>query len=102
VLVWPRGVVVGVGSVWLGGGLLRPLLWGEAVRCLGIHPLRTRRVGWWHGALRLQRFGWAQSLMSTRTEGGVMPLGELAADAVPEPCYAASLLRQRISPSRIP
>jgi hypothetical protein len=55
---------------------------GEAVRCLGIHPPRT-----W-GVVCMERYGlsdcWAQSHMSARTTGGVMPMGELAAVTVPE------------------
>ena len=32
------------GSVWLGHGRLHPLMWGKAVRCSGIHPLRNRGI----------------------------------------------------------
>ncbi|MCH7901973.1 MAG: hypothetical protein IH818_13870 [Acidobacteria bacterium] len=73
-------------------------MWGEAVRCLGIHPPRTNVVG-------MERYGhsnyWAQSHASTRTGWwGHVVIGELAAVVVSEP-HAVSV-RQRISPSRIP
>jgi hypothetical protein len=64
---WFAGGVGGSGGGWCGyGGLLRFPAWGEAVRCLGIHPPRTLR---W--VVCMERYGlsdcWAQSLMSTRT-----------------------------------
>ncbi len=85
---------------WLVGTRVSPApapMWGEAVRCLGIHPPRTSVVG-------MERYGhsnsWAHSHASTRTSGGVMPDIELATVAVSEP-HAASF-KQRISPSRSP
>lgn len=72
--------------MWWAGPAPYPLLWGEAVRCLGIGSLRTRlRAGGVHGAFRPQQVSWAQSLTRPAPSGGVMPLGELATDAVPEP-----------------
>jgi hypothetical protein len=45
-----------VGGLVVGGGPAPFPVWGEAVRCLGIHPLRTRQgAGGVHGALRPQR-----------------------------------------------
>jgi len=70
----------------VGGACSKPRLWGEAVRCLGIGPHRTRcQAGGVHGALRPQQVSWAQSLTRPAHRGGVMPLGELATEAVPEP-----------------
>ena len=70
---------------WFGGygGLLR-------------FPVWVRRFGAWasirhapRAVVCMERYGhsncWAQSHMSTRTRGGVMPMGELAAVTVPEP-----------------
>ena len=70
----------------VGGACSVPLLWGEAVQCLGIGPLRTRcQAGGVHGALRPQRVRLGSITYSTRTSGGVMPIGEFATEAVPEP-----------------
>ena len=62
--VFCSSMVNGVG----GGACSIPRLWGEAVRCLGIHPLRTRReAGGVRGALRPQRFRLGSITYSTRT-----------------------------------
>ena len=65
------GVVVGGEWCWWAGPAPYPWLWGEAVRCLGIHPLHTRReAGGVRGALRPQRFRLGSITCSTRTRWG--------------------------------
>ena len=98
------GVALALGLLgWgrLGGGPAPVPVWGEAVRCLGIHPLRTRRGR----VVCMERYGhsisWAQSHISTRTRMWGHADKRARSWRCARTVHAASL-RQRISPSRSP
>jgi hypothetical protein len=66
-----RRVRVDGGERCWGGACSIPRWWGEAVRCLGTGPFRTRgQAGGVRGALRPPRFRLGSITMSTRTRWG--------------------------------
>jgi len=100
--IGPGSWSFGLGSV-VGRGRLHSPEWGEAVRCLGIHPLRTRQGR----VVCMERYGHSVQL------GSITCLdphqrwrwGHAVRRARNWRCARtvhAALSRQRISPSRIP